>query len=250
VTLLLLGFIVAAVPAASAAAVPFAAPRVITSSANGAIDVRSCDLDGDGDTDVVGSSALDDTLRWYENDGAYPPTFTVRNVATGLDGVHYLDTGDADGDGDIDIVASSPNDNRATLHVNDGRRPPSFTLVSISTAATASYFSCFGDVDSDGDLDVLSLSADRVVWFENTSNQSRVVFGPARVIALDLSGQVPYGVAFADIDRDGDADVVQNLHYGGRVMLYANDGASVPQFSSGMTVATTKKSGGTIRRFI
>jgi hypothetical protein len=94
-----------------------------------------------------------------------PPTFTARVIATGLDLLHYLDTGDVDGDGDIDVVASSVNDNRVTLHINDVRRPPSFTLMNISTAATGSHFSCSGDVDGDGDLDVLASFSlgDRVV---------------------------------------------------------------------------------------
>jgi hypothetical protein len=239
--LLLFGLIVAAVPAASAAAVPFAAPRVITSSALNAVDVRSADLDGDGDVDIVGSSYGDDTLRWYENNGAYPPTFTMRVIATGLDSLHYLDIADVDGDGDSDIVASSGNDNRVTLHVNDGRPPPSFTLVHISTAATGSHFSCFGDMDGDGDLDVLASFSlgDRVVWFENTSNRSRVAFGTARVIASGLSGQFPYGAGLTDVDRDGDVDIVLELHVGGdRVVLYTSDGASPPLFSGGVTVAT------------
>jgi hypothetical protein len=50
----------------------------------GAIDARSADLDGDGDVDIVGSSYGDGTLRWYENNGAYPPTFSARVIATGL----------------------------------------------------------------------------------------------------------------------------------------------------------------------
>jgi hypothetical protein len=220
-------------------AVPFAAPRVITSSASAAIDVRSADLDGDGDTDVVGSSYADDTLRWYENSGTYPPTFVVRVVATGLDFLCHVDTGDVDGDDDVDIVVSSRGDSRVTLHVNDGRRPPSFTLMNISTAATTSVFSCFGDVDGDGDLDVVTTLVDRVVWFENVSNRSRVAFGAARVIVSGSSDQSPWGAFVADVDRDGDVDVFQNMHLGGRVVLYASDGASVPMFSAGVNVATT-----------
>ncbi len=238
VTLLLLGFIVAAVPAASAAAVPFAAPRVITSLAPIAIDIRSADLDGDGDVDLVGSSYTDDTLRWYENNGAYPPTFTVRVIATGLNELQYIDTGDVDGDGDVDVVASSYIDNRVTLHVNNGRRPPSFALVELSTSAILTYFSSFSDLDGDGDLDVVSSFADRVVWLENLSNQSRIAFAPPRTVVSGLSGQRPYGAGFADVDRDGDTDVIQNLVVARRVVLHVNDGGPVPLFSAGSTVAT------------
>jgi hypothetical protein len=43
----------------------------------------------------------------------------------------------------------------------------------------------------------------------------------------------------ADIDRDGDADAIQNLFLGGRVVFYASDGAFIPQFWGVVTVATT-----------
>ena len=34
------------------------------------------DIDGDGDLDIVSASHTDDTIAWYENDGALSPTFT------------------------------------------------------------------------------------------------------------------------------------------------------------------------------
>ncbi len=139
VVLLFLALVVGSLSATSAAAVSFAAPRLITSSAVWAVDARSADVDGDGDVDVVGSSAHDGTLRWYENDSGVSPSFALAThvIATGLDELVYVDVGDVDGDDDIDIVASSALDNRVTLHVNDGRQPPSFTLMNISTDATA-----------------------------------------------------------------------------------------------------------------
>ena len=31
---------------------------------------KLADIDGDGDLDIVSASPLDDTIAWYENDGA------------------------------------------------------------------------------------------------------------------------------------------------------------------------------------
>ena len=42
----------------------------ITTSLNGARDVYTVDIDGDGDLDVVTCSSLgDDVIAWYENNG-------------------------------------------------------------------------------------------------------------------------------------------------------------------------------------
>ena len=47
----------------------------IATNADGAQAVQVADLDGDGDLDIVSASSLDDTIAWYENDGAADPTF-------------------------------------------------------------------------------------------------------------------------------------------------------------------------------
>jgi hypothetical protein len=195
------------------------------------------DVDGDGDVDVVGASELDDALRWYENNGANPPAFTPRNISAQLDALQYFDTADVNDDGVVDVVAASANDNRVTLHVNDAGRPtPSFVLVNVSTNLDNVLAASFGDVDGDGDMDVLaSLLDGRVLWFENLSNRSRVALSPPRVVASRPASDLPGGSAVADVDRDGDADVAQVLVGGDTLVLYAGSGASPPTFAVGAT---------------
>lgn len=71
------------------------------------------DLDGDGDVDVItlNGDVMDTSIpkpfhgiRWIENRGA--GRYTVRELSP-LPGAHGIGAGDLDGDGDIDLVASS-----------------------------------------------------------------------------------------------------------------------------------------------
>jgi len=61
-------------------AVPFFTPPPISTTANSATSVAAADVDGDGDTDVLSASALDNKIAWYENDGITPPAFTLRTA--------------------------------------------------------------------------------------------------------------------------------------------------------------------------
>ena len=79
----------------------------IATSANGAYDVFSADLDNDGDMDIVSASYLDDAITWYENDGASDPSWTAADIATSADGARSVYGADLDNDGDMDIVSAS-----------------------------------------------------------------------------------------------------------------------------------------------
>ena len=46
----------------------------IATNADAASSVYAVDLDGDGDMDIVSGSQLDDTIAWYENNGAADPS--------------------------------------------------------------------------------------------------------------------------------------------------------------------------------
>ena len=61
------------------------------------------------------------------------PTFTAADIVTNADGAWSVKAGDIDGDGDIDIVSGSFNDDTIAWYENDGSANPSFTKADIAT---------------------------------------------------------------------------------------------------------------------
>jgi len=72
-----------------------------------------------------------------------------------------------DGDGDVDVLSSSWDDDKITWYENNGSLPLSFTEHFIAIAANASVYAA--DLSGDEDLDVLSASYEggRIAWYEN-----------------------------------------------------------------------------------
>ncbi len=60
---------------------------------------------------------------------------------------------DVDGDGDLDVLCASRNDDKIAWYENDGSQ--NFTTHTISTTAIGAVSVFAADVDGDGDLDVL-----------------------------------------------------------------------------------------------
>jgi hypothetical protein len=82
--------------------------------------VYAADLDGDGDWDVLSASLLDDKVAWYENvDGAgsFGPQQVISTVADAASCVHAADL---DGDGDLDALSASYEDDKIAWYRNDG----------------------------------------------------------------------------------------------------------------------------------
>ncbi len=109
--------------------------RAISTTAAFATSVFATDVDGDGDTDVLSASQLDDKIAWYENDGASPPSFTERVISTVADLATCVFSTDLDGDGDIDVLSASAGDDKIAWY-EDG-------------------INCEGDANGDGTVDPL-----------------------------------------------------------------------------------------------
>lgn len=129
---------------------------------------------------------------------------------------------DVDGDNDQDVLITgvSPYGIRSKLYQNDGTG--NFTEVSGAPFTGVNGGSiAFSDIDSDNDLDVLitgQSSAGRVSKLyqnDGTGNYSEVTGTPFVGVSLG-------SIAFADVDGDGDQDVL--ITGNNNAKLYHNDG--------------------------
>ena len=208
----------------------FSAEKVINASAVQAKCVTTGDVDGDGDLDVLSSSRTDMVIAWYENlsihrSALFPQQSIISTVA---DFPVDITAADLDGDGDMDALAAFNNDNLIAWYENIGCDPLAFTPHSISSAAMGAQSVHVADMDSDGDLDVLSASQndDKIAWY---ANNGLAVFGAPQVVSTAADGAS--AVFAADIDGDGDIDALSASRSDGEIVWYESDGAYPPAFT-------------------
>lgn len=195
--------------------------------AAGAIHVPVDDYDGDGDLDIASIISQEDEELWiFENDGhghfQSRRSFHTFNYDLGSAG---LVKADLDGDGDMDLLLpvgdnleyklSYPQPYHGCFWLeNDGAA--NFSEQRIATFGGV-YAADAGDVDGDGDLDVVLVSlcndwrsrgSASAVWLENDGQQN---FTPWQI---DDQPTHLVTVACGDVNGDGQDDIV-----GGRMVV-------------------------------
>jgi oligoribonuclease NrnB/cAMP/cGMP phosphodiesterase (DHH superfamily) len=140
--------------------------------------------------------------------------FAERIVTTLQDGAHSVFAIDVDGDGDLDALSASTNDDTVAWYDNDGSQSFAERVITDSADNAGSVFAI--DVDGDGDVDALSASYmdDTVACYENDGSQSFT----ERVITDSADGA--RSVYAADVDGDGDVDALSATFVGDDVEWY------------------------------
>jgi hypothetical protein len=203
--------------------------HIITTNADKARSAYAADMDGDGDLDLLSASQEDDTVAWYENDGGGSPLFTTHIISTNADGVQSVHAADVDGDGDIDVLSGSEHDNKIAWYENDGAALPTFTTHIVTTNAPGVHAVYTGDADGDGDLDLFAAIEynNTIAWYEN--NGSSPPLFTSQVITD--TAEVAHAVYVADMDKDGDLDVLSASREDGKIAWYENRGGQFALFS-------------------
>ena len=179
--------------------------------------VHPADIGGDGDVDLFTASPSGGLL-WIEATG--PATFAPEVELDPLVGFYGLDTGDIDGDGDLDLVASGWTypDGLVRWYRNDGGSWTAQADVASATWLVADVE--LVDLGGDPARDLVWASADDgVYWAENLGG----TFGPPQLVASVVGGFTWAGVEAADFDGDGDRDLAWAADAGTAVLQTAEN---------------------------
>jgi hypothetical protein len=215
-----------------------------------ALGVSTADFNGDGWMDIyVANDGKENQLWLNRHDGTFDNAALAAGVALPIsgkpEGSMGVDAGDFDDDGDEDLVMTELAAEGSNLYVNDGMGV--FTDASgPSTVGPSSLaFTGFGtgwlDFDNDGRLDLLAANGtvqiieslrqahdphplhQKKLLLRNVGNGRFENVTPRAGAAFAFS-EVGRGVAFGDVDNDGDVDVLIGNN-NGPVRLLINQAA-------------------------
>lgn len=219
------------------------------------------DLDGDGQVDVVVTHGVEHTredpgvrILW----GMGGPSYQWSDgdvLPSSMGGWHflYIRLLDLDSDGDLDIIAggraarvaaegqresASSNANWAgirwfanpLMQGGDARNLEEWEIFVIDAETKSGHGFEFGDLDEDGDLDMVNGNADwdtpqneeNVIWYENPG--AAAITSPWRTHVI-YQGSEFYGkeqAVIVDLDGDGFQDIV--MHTEESIYLFRNQG--------------------------
>lgn len=201
------------------------------------------DFDGDGRADVVMGvigGAFNPTRSSIDNlyliEQPAPDSFVVatprliNTIDVGSESMPTL--GDIDGDGDLDLLVGNRADpvinNTATItlfeNTGDASSPVFSYRGDIGVHGTYHYAPAITDLDGDGKADlVVGTWNDTVQWWTNSGTPSAPHWQMADSALVVISRGSNSAPALADIDGDGDFDMVIG-ESSGQVNLYRNDG--------------------------
>ena len=116
--------------------------------------VCAMDLDSDGDMDILvaaeNSSDTSSDIVWWENIGS--GSFSENIITSTFNDVYSVYAADIEGDGDMDIVATTMGD--AAIYYNDGSE--NFSKNILDAYIYYTYSVSATDIDSDGDYELIT----------------------------------------------------------------------------------------------
>lgn len=180
-------------------------------------DIVSCDVDTDGDMDLIVSSCngadTPDSTVWLENLNLGTPDWPVHRIVLKDQPIRSIDICDMNGDGNTDIVGNAYGaGTNIYWFEGDGT---GLSWIEHSVTANQCYSTVLHtvDLDADGDMDIVSGTYYETVngmsWWENVDGAGEI--WSEHVINNGYSGAST--IDHFDADGDGDIDIAVNSHF-------------------------------------
>jgi hypothetical protein len=206
------------------------APAVAYAVGKNPHSVTTADVNGDGKLDLICANSGTNTLSVLTNDGN--GGFLLAATLTVGSNPYSVVAADVNGDGKPDLICANSGTNTLSVLTNNGSG--GFVLASMLVVGIGPQWVVATDVNRDGALDLICAN-----WGANTTtlvvliNDGTGNFGPPAIYPLS---DAPNAVAAADLNGDGNIELVSSLWDTTTLIEFANNGSGIFHPNATLTV--------------
>ncbi|MES2765339.1 MAG: FG-GAP-like repeat-containing protein [Bacteroidota bacterium] len=191
------------------------------------MDVEAVDIDSDGDLDIILAQEFAPNVLLL-NDGKGNFTHKAGAFAQKNNDSEDIAVADFDGDGDLDVVFVSEDNAQHEFYANDGAG--NFTEIPDMLPDSEANAVTVADINNDGFKDLIIGNAGQDFILINKSSDGGKgtwtrYFEDETAQRLPLDESVTQDVEMADIDKDGDLDMICGNEDGDKILV--NNGSGI-----------------------
>ncbi len=192
------------------------------------------DINDDGDLDIVAGMRSNGIKCWVGNGGSGGTfSWTAKNTGLLTSGEYTgVAVADMNKDGDLDIMVTDYTSSSPAVRLFTGNGAGTWTsrATSMPSDSSQSFGVAVGDVDKDGDMDIVySRSSGLRCYLGNSGGATGTSFTWTAASTNLATSSRHHQMNLADLDKDGDLDIVVAIDGGGVVAYLGNGGAGTGQ---------------------